>query len=200
MAQSHVAVSRIGGFSVGDSVEGESWLAGVKSAAEEFPCSRLNSTLATSLEIIALEQLARDDKESLAIIEANRRLLDSGDLLRLLVRARGALGERVRNHPAVKEAREAAFEAQACFPSDLDLRDWLLIDGLRPEADAKLEERVKADRLDRLSTRLQREIQFEGPSALLGGFWHRILDNDEAGAKELLPKLEAAGLKMPQMF
>jgi tetratricopeptide (TPR) repeat protein len=200
MAQSHVAVSRIGGFSTGESVEGESWLAGLRSAAEKFPCSRLNSTLATSLEIIALENLARDDKESLAIIEANRRLLDSGDILRLLVRARGALGERVRNHPAVKEAREAAFEAQACFPSDLDLRDWLLLDGLRPEADAKLEERVKADRLDRLSTRLQREIQFEGPSALLGGFWLRILDNDEAGAKELLPKLETAGLKMPQMF
>jgi hypothetical protein len=100
----------------------------------------------------------------------------------------------------VKEARDAAFDAQACFPSGLDLRDWLLIDGLRPEADMKLEERAKEDRLDRLATRLQREIQFEGPSALLGGFWLRILDDDEAGARELLPKLEAAGLKIPEMF
>lgn len=200
LAQSHVAVSRIGNFAIGESLDDESWLDGVKSAAQDHPCSRLNSTLATSLEVIALEKLARDDKECLAIIEANRRLLDSSDILRLLVRATGALGERVRAHPAVKEARDATFDAQACFPADLDLRDWLLIDGLRPDADAKLEERVKADRLDRLSSRLQREIQFEGPSALLGGFWLRILDNDEAGAKELLPKLEAAGLKIPQMF
>jgi hypothetical protein len=51
-----------------------------------------------------------------------------------------------------------------------------------------------------LTSRLGFEIQNEGPSALLEKFWMKSREDDMVAAKELLPKLQAAGLKLPVMF
>ncbi|MEK7953910.1 tetratricopeptide repeat protein [Luteolibacter soli] len=199
-AQASVATSQLGGFAIGESCDSKSWLGALKSAAKEAPCVRLQTTLEAALQIIALEALAADHPDCAAIIEADRRLLGPQAILRLLVRAKGELGERVRKHPAVVEAREAAVSESELFPGNFGLDDWLLLDGLHPEKDAKLKELATSDRSEHLGRKLERELNHETPAIMLGDFWEKILSGDDQAARKLLPKIEATGVKLPVLF
>jgi tetratricopeptide (TPR) repeat protein len=205
MAKAFVAGVKIGGFTFGEPTVARQWIEELKAAAKAAPCSRLQSSLEVSLEVFALEALATAHPHCAAIIEANRRLLGPQDILRLLVRAKGDLGERVRKHPAVIEAREMADSTKDRFISSFGLDDWLLLDGLlldglHPETDAALKETLMKNRRDRISRSLQRKLQFEGPSALLEQFWQKVSEGDTKSARDLLPKLTEAGVKIPPMF
>jgi hypothetical protein len=200
LAQAFVASARLGGFAIGETTGSPEWLADLKAAARNAPCSGLQSMLEAALGLVALEKLGADLPEAAAIIESNRRLLDASDILRLLVRARGEMGERVRRHPAVVEARAVAALNLETFPSHVSLADWLLLDGRDPAADPRLRELAAANETDRLSARLLREIQYEGPSALLGRFWLGVFEGDSEAARALIPEIEAAGVKLPPMF
>jgi len=91
-------------------------------------------------------------------------------------------------------------DRQEKFPLNFSLHDWLLLDGLHPEGDAKLREAVAKNAEGKLTLSLDRELQFEGPTALLQKFWAKVFEGDPKGAQDLLPKLEQAGVKMPPMF
>jgi hypothetical protein len=197
--QSFVAASQFSGFSIGEPLPDGAWLDELRAAAKTAPCSRLNSVLETALELAALEKL-RQDPECSRIIETNRRLLDPGNILRLLIRAKGSLGERVRRDPAVLAARAETFGHRDLFPSSFGLSDWLMLEGFNAEVNPSLKPLVTANRVDVVTSRLQKELQFEGPNALLDQFWQKLFNDDAAGAKDLLPKMEAAGLKIPAMF
>ena len=199
-AQASVAGIEISGFAIGEPSKSKTWLAALKAAAKDAPCTRLQMTLETALEIVALEALAADHPDCAVLIEANRRLLAPQDILRLLIRAKGEMGERVRKHPAVVEAREASVCESELFPKSFGLDDWLLLDGLHPEADAKLKELVTSYQSERLTRQLQRELKHESASILVEDFWEKIFNGDAQGAKELQPKIEAAGVKLPVMF
>ena len=199
-AQCYVASGHLGGFPIGVESASEKWITALKAADKEAPCSMLRSTMESSLEVVALEALEREDADCRKIIQANRRLADPGDILRILVRAKGDLGERVRKHPAVVEARQYAMMAEELFPRGVGLRDWLILEGLDPDSDSRLKGIVKANESERLTYLLKREIGFEGASSLLLRFWEKCLEGDEDGARELLPKLAGAGLEMPPMF
>jgi tetratricopeptide (TPR) repeat protein len=199
-AQASVATLQVSGFTIGDPSESKAWLGALKTATKEAPCARLQSTLEASLQIIALEALTADHPDCAVLIEANRRLIAPQDILRLLIRAKGELGERVRKHPAVVAAREAAVCETELFPSTFGLGDWLLLDGLNPEADAKLKELVTNHRAERLSRQLERELKHESASLLVEDFWEMVFNGDEKGAKELQQKIEATGVKLPVMF
>ena len=200
MVQGPVAAIRLAGYAIGEDPKVESWIADLRHALEVAPSSRLRSTVETALEIAALENLAKEDPECAEIIGADRRLLGSSQLLRLLVRARGDLGERVRKHPAVVAAREASYDGVNLFPANFGLDDWLLAEGLHPEADSRLAALYAANKAGILTNHLSLEIQDDGPSALFVMFWTKIHEGDVAGAKELLPRMQAAGLKLPVMF
>ena len=200
MAQSYMAASEAVDFTVGDPSHAEEKIKDLKAALKVAPCSRLQSALEGVLQIVAIEKLAKDDKECAAIIEADRRLVDSHNLLLLLVRAHGELGERVRKHPAVIEARETISSTAMLFPSTFTPDDCLLLDGLHPEADPKLKELARANRLYDLNTRLRAEIKLEGPSIWMDQLWSKTLAGNEQDVRELVPKLEAAGVKVPPLF
>ena len=199
-AQATVAAAWLSGYAIGEPAQPEKWLADLTAAAKEAPCSGLQSALESSLSIIALEKLAAEQPDCATLIEANRRLIGPHEILHLLVRAKGELGDRVRQHPAVIEAREMSARSTVTFPASVGLDDWLLVDGLNPAADAKLKESTAANEMDRLTTRLTVELSYESPSVLLGRFWAKVFEGDTAAARELLPKIEAAGVKMPPMF
>ncbi|MES2921229.1 MAG: hypothetical protein V4819_06775 [Verrucomicrobiota bacterium] len=200
MVQAPVTSIRLSGYAIGEDTKVDSWLADLRRAVEVAPSSRLRASVEAALEIAALEKLAKEDKECAGIIEADRRLLGSSHLLRLLVRARGDLGERVRKHPAVVAAREANYEVVNLFPSNFGFDDWLLAEGLHPEADSRLAALYAANKSEILTNRLGLEIQDHGPSVLFTLFWTKTLEGDVIGAKELLPQMQAAGLQLPQMF
>ena len=199
-AQAAVATAQLGGFAIGDPCESKSWLGSLRAAAKEAPCARLQSTLESALQIIAVEALAAEHPDCAAIIEANRRLIGPQAILRLLIRAKGELGERVRKHPAVVEAREAAVCESELFPASFGMDDWLLLEGLHPEADAKLKELAAGFRSERLGRKLQRELHHENAALLLDDLWEKVFNGDDQGAKELLPKIEATGAKLPVLF
>lgn len=200
MSKGVIAATELTGYAIGDSVHSEEWLDDLKAAVKTAPCSGLQSSLDGALRIVALEKLAKDDPECAAIIEADRRLMDAGDILSLLIRARGELGERVRKHPAVVEVRESCSRSAALFPSTFVVGDWLMLDGLHPDQDQKLQELAKGNKLEGISRRLNEKIQPAGCSILIEQFWLKTLEGDEQGAKDLLPKLEAEGARMPVMF
>ena len=185
---------------VGDPSESKSWLGALKSATKEAPCAQLQSTLEGALQVVALEALAADRPDCAVIIEANRRLIGPHAILRLLIRAKGELGERVHKHPAVVEAREASVCESELFPGSFGLEDWVLLDGLHPESDAKLKELVASYRSEPLGRKLERELQHETPGILIGDFWEKVFSGDDQGARELLPKIEATGVKLPVLF
>lgn len=199
-AQAQVVAIQLGGFTIGDPCESKAWLGALKTAVKDAPCTRLQITLEAALQIIALEALAADHPDCAAIIEANRRLISPQDTLRLLIRAKGELGDHVRKHPAVVEAREASVCESELFPASFGLADWVLLDGLHPEADAKLKELVTSHRSDRLTRQLERELKHESASILVDDFWEKVFNGDAQGAKELLPKIEATGVKLPVLF
>ena len=199
-AQASVVEAQLGGFAIGEPCESKVWLGALKNAVKEAPCSRLQSTLEAALQVVAVEALAADHPDCAAIIEANRRHIGPQDILRLLIRAKGELGERVRKHPAVVEAREAAVCESELFPASFGLDDWLLLDGLHPETDAKLKELAAGYRAETLGRKLGRELQHETASILLSDFWEMVFAGDTKGAQGLLPKIEAAGLKLPVLF
>jgi tetratricopeptide (TPR) repeat protein len=199
-AQASVVESQLGGFAIGEPSGSKSWLGALKSAVKAAPCARLQSTFEAALQVIAVEALAAEHPECALIIEANRRFISPQDILRLLIRAKGELGDRVRKHPAVVEAREAAVCESELFPGSFGLDDWLLLDGLHPESDAKLKELAKNYRAEGLARQLGRELQHETASLLLDEFWEKFFNGDARGARELLPKIEAAGLKLPVLF
>ena len=200
MTQAPATSIKLAGYAIEEDPKVDSWIAELKRASELAPSSRLRSTVEAALEVAALEKLAKEDQECAGIIEANRRLLGSSQLLRLLVRARGDLGERVRKHPAVVAAREAGYESVNRFPANFGLDDWLLAEGLHPEADSRLSALYSSNKSDILMNHLRLEIQDDGPSALLQMFWTKYREGDLAGAKELMPKMQAAGLQLPRMF
>ena len=199
MAQMHLAAARLGDFAIGEATGAADWLGDLRKAAKDVPCSNLHSTFEVALEIAALEKLAAVDPECAAIIEADRRLLSAGEIIRLLVRAKGELGEKVRKLPLVVEARENAFTVEDRFPAGLTLEDWVLLEGLHPEKDARLHELTANNGTRRVTVSLMHEISLEDPSMLLGDYWQKVFDGDVAGAKEIIPKLEAAGLKLPPL-
>ena len=198
--QASVAASHLAGFAIGEPCESKVWLVSLKAAVKEAPCTRLQITLETALEIVALEALAADHPDCAVIIETNRRLIAPQDILRMLIRAKGEMGERVRKHPAVVEAREASACESELFPKSFGLDDWLLLDGLHPEVDAKLKELVTSHRADRLTRQLGRELSHENASSLVDDFWEKIFNGDAQGAKDLQPRIEAMGVKLPVMF
>lgn len=200
MSKGVIAAMELAGYAIGEPVHAEAWLDDLKAAVKTAPSTHLQSTLDGALRIIALEKLAKDDPECAAIIEADRRLLDPADILSLLIRARGELGERVRKHPAVIEVRESCSRTAALFPSTFMVGDWLMLDGLHPDGDQKLKELAKGNKLEGLSRRLNEKIGPTDCSVLIDQFWLKTLEGDEQGAKDLLPKLEAEGAKVPVMF
>jgi hypothetical protein len=197
--QSFAAAAQFSGFVAGEFLTDGTWLEELRAAARMAPCSRLNSTLETALELSALDKL-RQDPECEMIIAANLRLLDPGNILRLLIKAKGPLGERVRQNPVVMMARTETFSHRDLFPSSFGIKDWLLLEGINPEADQTMKPLVSANRLDVVTSRLQKELQFEGPNSVLDQFWEKIFSDDSAGAMELVPKMEEAGLKLPVLF
>lgn len=200
MAQSYMADARLGGFRMAETTGVETWIKELKAALDEVPCSHLRSTYDTSLEIVALEKLGKNDSECLEIINANRRHLDSSDIFRILVRSKGDLGDRVRKHPSVIEARDAAMIVNQHFPNNVGIRTWLMLDGYKSEFDSAYAKLVKQDECERLTYEIQLEIQFESPSSMLSKFWMHCLDGNDAAAREMQTKLQAAGVKMPEMF
>lgn len=200
MAQAPATSIKLAGYAIGEDPKVHSWIADLRHAVEVAPSSRLRASVESALEIAALETLAKEDRECAGLIEANRRLLGSSQLLRLLVRSRGDLGERVRKHPAVIAAREMNFEVVNLFPASFGLDDWVMAEGLHQEADSRLNDLYSSNKAGILMNHLLLEIQHDGPSALLQMFWTKSREGDLAGAKELMPKMQAAGLQLPQMF
>jgi hypothetical protein len=198
-AQAPLVTAQLTGFAVGEPTGSKAWLGDLKAAVKSAPCTRLQVTLEGALQIIAVEALAADHPDCAAIIEANRRLIGPRDILRLLIRAKGELGERVRKHPAVVEAREASVCESDLFPASFGLDDWLLLDGLHPESDAKLKQLAAAQKSEGLGRKLERELRHETAGTLVEDFWEKVFNGDEPGAKALVPKIEAAGVKLPGM-
>lgn len=199
MAMAPLAAVRLAPYAIGVPTHTAEWLGELQQAAAEVPCSRLDGVLESALEIAALEALA-EDPECAALIEADRRLLGSGELLQLLVRAAGPLGERVRSHPRVAAAREAKFLSARRYPDSIGLDDWLMIEGLHPEQDAALKQQLAANVLQEMVAKLQLKLQADSPSKKLDQVWAAAHQGDLAGARAMLPELEAAGLKLPALF
>ncbi|WP_035608265.1 hypothetical protein [Haloferula sp. BvORR071] len=200
MAQSVIADARLSPFSIGEATDAAKWLADLRKAAKETPSSRLQSSLESALEVAALEKLAAMDPACAAIIEADRRLLSPGEIIRLLVRAKGQLGDKIRKEPLVVEAREAAATGQKTFPGSFSFHDWVIVDGLHPEQDAVFHQLAAKNDTHSLATRLQRELQRDDePTIILEDYWQKLFDGDSAGAAQMLPKLEQIGIKLPPL-
>lgn len=200
MAQGYLASVRLAGFSTGDSTEVDKWINDLKLALEEVPCSHLCSVYQSSLEIRALEKLSIDVPECSEIIKTNRRHLDTGDLLRLLVRAKGDLGERIRKHPLVIEAREESIVTYKKFPSKPGVDEWLLLEGYKPDLGSDFSTAVKNNESERLVHEIAFETNFESPSVLISKFWIGRLLGEEAVARAAHEKLVKAGIIMPDVF
>lgn len=200
LALGNYVANDLAGYPFGLNSGSAEWLGDLRAAAKDQPCSKIRTTLDAALEIIALEALEKDDPECARIIEADRRLIGSPDLLRLLVRSSGDLGQRVRKHPAVIAAREAASVTPELFPSSFGTGDWLFLEGLHPEADAKLKALLTANPTENLTVKIQQKLQFEGPGRWMSEFWVKYIQGDVAAAKAFLAKLECSGVKLPPMF
>lgn len=200
MARSQLASIRLTSYMIGEDPEVDQWIADLKQARKDAPSSRVRSGVESALQIAALDKLSKGDPACAEIIEADRRSLGSAQLLQLLVRAKGDLGERVRKHPAVIEAREAGFEVVELFPSSVGLDDWILVEGLRPDMDSRLNELVASNKAGALMNRLRLEIQNDAPSVLLESFWTKVYEGDDAGARDLLTRIREAGLKLPPLL
>lgn len=199
LAMGLIAGVSVGNYAIGKPTGVEDWLPQLEAAAKEATCSRLDSSLESALEIAALEKLAAEDAECAAIIAADRRLIGASELLQLLVRAKGELGERVRRAPSVVAAREARFRNVERYPDSLSMDDWLSVEGLHLEADARLKKRLTASRIPKLVDQLRWKIQFRSAAAILAEYWDKSQAGDLAAARNLLPQLEAAGLKLPTL-
>jgi len=200
MGRAFTATTRLARFSIGEPSGAGAWLDDLQTAAEIAPCSRLRSGVEAALIDVALEKLAAEDPACAAIIEANRRLLGAQDIFVLLLRARGELGDRVRGHAAVVAAREASDGVMARFPSSVNLGEWLVLDGLNPEMDAGLREKVMSNRSSALGWEVRALIQPESPQILLIRFWMAILHDDLKSARELSAELESLGVLLPELL
>jgi len=200
MVQAFAATTRLARFSIGEPSGAGAWLADLQAAAEIAPCSRLRSSVEAALVDVALENLASDDPACARIIAANRRLLGAQDIFVLLLRARGELGDRVRGHAAVVAVREASAAIMARFPSSVNLGEWLVLDGLNPEMDAGLREKVMANRSSALGWEVRALIQPESPQILLIRFWMAMLHDDLKSARELSAELESLGVLLPELL
>ncbi len=199
MGQVFLTSARLGPFVLGEETHVAEWLGELRKAAKEVPCVGLRASLTAALHVAALEKLAATDPECAAIITANRRILNAGEMLNLLVRAKGAIGERVRKEPLVTEIREAVSLDAALFPSSFSYDEWLLVEGLHPEKDAALHASAEKNGLSSATVRLSREISDPDESSLLQDYWQKVFDGDKAAAAAMLPKLQESGLKLPPL-
>lgn len=199
MGHALLSAARLAPYAIGEDTRAAEWLGDLRKASKEVPCSHLRSSLFGALQIAALEKLAASDPECAAIINADRRLLNTGEILALLVRAKGPLGERVRKEPLVIEAREAAALDESLFPSTFTVGEWLFVEGLHPDKDTALRALATKNGTSCTLSRLARELSEPDVSTLLEDYWQKVFDGDKAGAAALLPKLEEGGLKLPPL-
>ena len=140
------------------------------------------------------------DPEVRELVESARRHLGVSSILRLLVRAKGELGERVRKDESVIRARELAREIEAEFQSHISGEDWAIIEGMDGVDSVALANRLKGNTMGRLS------VEFRGlvgpadhPSVVIEELWLCLAEGDGAGVAERVGKLEALGIKMPAL-
>lgn len=199
MGQVFLSSARLGPFVIGEETHVTEWLGELRKAVKEVPCVSLRTSLTAALHVAVLEKLAANDPECAAIINADRRMLNAGEMLSLLVRAKGPLGERVRKEPLVTEIREAVVSEAVSFPSSFSVDEWLLVEGLHPEKDAALRASAAKNGTNGNQVRLGRELTEPDESTLLEDYWQKVFDGDKAAAAALLPKLEQSGLKLPPL-
>ncbi|MEM1083303.1 MAG: hypothetical protein AAGI48_04215 [Verrucomicrobiota bacterium] len=191
----------LAGFSIGEPAQFGDWLATLRKSVEERPCSRNSSSLMSALEAKALVELSASNEEIASFVDSARRHLGEGIVLRLLIRAKGDLGDEVREHPAVVEVRRKAVEEDRRFPSWLSLDDWAMIEGLEGVDSAELGRRLDARTNNEDMLRLSAHLSSPGlPSVAANQLLIHLANDDRSSAEAEIKRLEEAGIKVPPLF
>jgi len=184
---------------LGQAVDAAAMLEEASALYREQPSSAGLAVLVQAAFLRAHEDLKRQYPAYAALAEQTRHSLGPMKLIACTMEREIDLGWNIRQNPFVLQTLEWVKEERKLFPSTADAAEWALLRRVDPALAGSTAERLKADKVDRISYQMQFTLNPAAATLVLEQFWRRELAGDQAAAAAIYREALQAGVPLPPL-